>query len=133
MDPNYVVDTVTGKITFKRLGTGKKKGSTKVKVGDDIIAPPKPKKVPRARAPPKPRMPRKKKLKVRKDPPRKKFVGPETLEGFRDPMTGDKVDDLAISPFGHIMSYEVRVLNFLIFFLRTTADLFSSFFLTFLL
>ena len=28
--------------------------------------------------------------------------------GFRDPMTGDKVDDLAISPYGHIMSYEVR-------------------------
>jgi hypothetical protein len=110
------VDAVTGKITFKRLGTGKKKGSTTVKVGEDIIAAPKPKKVPRARPPPKPRMPRKKKVKVQKDPPpRKIFVGPETLEGFRDPMTGDKVDDLAISPFGHIMSYEVYLLLFFFF------------------
>ena len=107
VDPNYVVDAVTGKLTFKRLGTGKRKGSTTVKVGADKA--PKPKPAPKTRPPPKPRMPRKKKkAKLKPERPRKKFVGPETVVGFRDPMTGDKVDDLAISPYGHIMSYEVR-------------------------
>jgi len=113
VDPNYVVDAVTGKLTFKRLGTGKRKGSTTVKVGEDRQPVPRAPPKPRARAPPKPKMPRKKKIKVKPDIPRKKFKGPETLVGFRDPMTGDKVDDLAISPFGHIMSYEswIKVLQ----------------------
>lgn len=112
VDPNYVVDAVTGKLTFKRLGTGKRKGSTTVKVGADKA--PKPKPAPKTRPPPKPRMPRKKKkAKLKPERPRKKFVGPETVVGFRDPMTGDKVDDLAISPYGHIMSYEswIKVLQ----------------------
>ena len=74
-----MVDTVTGKLTFKRLRTGKRKGSTTVKVGADKAPKARPVKVPRARPPPKPKMPRKKKKKVKPDLPRKKFVGPETL------------------------------------------------------
>jgi len=123
VDPNYVVDSVTGKLTFKRLGTGKRKGSTAVKVGADRAPKPRPLPKPRARAPPKPKMPRKKKVKKKPEPKRKKFVGPETLPGFRDPMSGDKVDDLAISPFGHIMSYEVSINRLALFCLLVCLEI----------
>ena len=54
-------------------------------------------------------MPRAKKKKVVKERPRPKVKAngrPELLPGFRDPMTQDRVYDLAISPFGHVMSYD---------------------------
>ena len=120
VDANYVVDESTGKLTFKR--TGKRTGRSSVKVGADRPDPPprRPAAKPKAKAKTRSRSrttakstKRQRAAAAKAKAKKPRFVGPETLPGFRDPMTGDKVDDLAISPYGHIMSYQswMRVLQ----------------------
>ena len=132
-DPNYEIvekkNEKTGKMETKLKFTRPKNlTSQRLSVTggySDAFQPPRPKPPPkpkRVRAPPKPKPPKKKKV-VKVVPRRKPVItGPELMIGFRDPMTHERVYDPAISPFGHVMSYDSWMQTLNNFALETDED-----------
>jgi hypothetical protein len=134
-DPNYqLIETVnakTGKpekkLKFTRPKNHKTTRPSNISGEYSDVAPkpraPRPKK---PKAPRAPRAPREKKPRKKKERPRPKVKAngrPELLPGFRDPMTQDRVYDPAISPFGHVMSYDSWMRTLLNFQLDDDEDL----------